>query len=293
MTQRWFLIGACLSLTLATSAAQQPSPDALPSLLAVLLPSGVWTQAPTATPPEPKFDVASIKPNKSGEQDLNGRGFGRGRWDRTNVPVKLLILDAFGVRAEQVVGLPAWAETDRFDMDARGPTDVSWPQAQAMMQALLKERFSLTSHRETRDIPTYDVVLGRADGVLGPGLHRSAHDCGAMTPQQRQEGMQKALPGRVFCGWYIRPSQGTSAGDGQPLDMLLTQFPDILDRHVVNKTGLTGPMTWTLKWRVEGVESEAPEIPTAFQEQLGLKLVSSHGFLDFIVIDHVERPTQD
>jgi uncharacterized protein (TIGR03435 family) len=243
---------------------------------------------------EPKFEVASIKPNKSVSEGIGGRGFGRGRWDRTNTPLKVLILEAFGVRNEQLAGLPAWAETERFDVDARaGAADVNRREALTMMQGLLKERFSLMSHGETRDVPTYDVLLARADRALGPGLQPTTHDCSAVTAAQRQDAMQHALPGATFCGWYIRPNEGTSAGDGQPLDILLVQFPSMLGRPVINKTGLTGPMSWTLKWRVDAVQSEAPELPTAFQEQLGLKLSSSHGPLDVIVIDRVSRPTPD
>jgi uncharacterized protein (TIGR03435 family) len=267
---------------------------AVPIVNGVLNAARLHAQSPAPAAISPAFEVASVKPNKSGEQNIGGKGFGRGRWDRTNAPLKMLILEAFGVRSEQLVGLPAWAGTERFDVDARtGTADVNRTEALAMMQGLLKERFGLTSHRETRDVPTYDVLVGRVNGTLGPGLQRTEHDCSAMTPAQRPEGMQKASPGEVFCGWYIRTSQGTSAGDGQPLAILLAQFPSTLGRPVVNKTGLTGPMSWTLKWRVDDVQSDAPELPTAFQEQLGLKLVSSHGPLDVIVIDHVERPTPD
>jgi uncharacterized protein (TIGR03435 family) len=265
----------------------------LAMLLSALLSTLAWSQAPVALNPAPKFEVASIKPNKSADQGIGGRGFGNGRWDRTNTPLKVLILEAFGVRGEQLIGLPAWADTERFDVDARGPVGGGRPQAQAMMQGLLKERFSLTSHPETRDVPTYEVVFARTDRVPGPGLQPTGHDCNAVTAAQRQEAMQKALPGDVFCGWYIHPSEGRSAGDGQPLALLLIQFPSMLGRPLINKTELTGPMSWTLTWRVDGVQSEAPELSTAFQEQLGLKLVSSHGPLDVVVIDHVERPTPD
>jgi uncharacterized protein (TIGR03435 family) len=263
----------------------------LMAMMLALLPLGAWSQVPA---PEPKFEVASIKPNKNASEGIGGRGFGRGRWDRTNAPLRVLILEAFGVRGEQLVGLPAWAETERFDVDARaGAADANRREALAMMQGLLKERFSLMSHGETRDVPTYDVLLARADRALGPGLQPTTHDCNAVTAAQRQDAMQHALPGAVFCGWYIRPNEGTSAGDGQPLDLLLIQFPSMLGRPVINKTGVTGPMSWTLKWRVDAVQSEAPELSTAFQEQLGLKLVSSHGPLDVIVIDRVARPTPD
>jgi bla regulator protein BlaR1 len=263
-------------------------------MLGVLLPSRAWPQAPATARPEPKFDVASIKPNKSDSESIGGQGFGRGRWERTNAPLKVLILEAFGVRGEQLVGLPAWADTERFDVNARTDVaDANRTEALAMMQGLLKERFNLMSHGETRDVLTYDVLLARADGALGPGLQPTTHDCSAVTAAQRQGAMQNASPGTVFCGWYIRPGEGTSAGDGQRLDLLLIQFPSMLGRPVINKTGLTGPMSWTLKWRVDAVQSEAPELPTAFQEQLGLRLMSSHGPLDVIVIDRISRPTPD
>jgi uncharacterized protein (TIGR03435 family) len=113
-----------------------------------------------------------------------------------------------------------------------------------------------------------------------------------MTATLRDEAMRNAAPGAMFCGMQFLPN-GRFAGDGLELDVLLSSFPFMLGRPVINKTGLTGPLTWMLKWRVEGVESDAPELPVALQEQLGLKLVSSHGPFDFIVVDHVEPPTPD
>jgi bla regulator protein BlaR1 len=266
-------------------------------MLSALFPSGARAQTPFTPTPEPKFDVASIKPNKSPSEGIGGNGLGAGRWDRTNAPLSLLIAEAFGIRGEQLVGLPGWTNGQRFDvnarMDATDPATGNRPQARVMAQALLRERFSLTSHRETRDIPTYNVVLARETRALGPDLHQTDHSCRAMTAAERVEAMRRVPSGATFCGWYIRSSEGRSAGDGQPLDMLLSQFPFSLGRPVINKTGLTSPMTWMLKWRVEGVESDAPDLFVAFQEQLGLKLVSSHGPQEFLVIDSVSRPTPD
>jgi uncharacterized protein (TIGR03435 family) len=267
------------------------------SLLFVVATWSVTAQTP-ASDPQPSFEVASIKPNNGAEQGIGGRGFGRGRWDRTNAPLSLLITEAFGIRDEQLVGLPGWARSDRFDVDARtqSVTDITrlnQAAVHAMMQALLRERFSLVSHAETRDVPTYDVVLVRSDGALGRDLHATEHTCNGVTAAQRAEALRNVAPGTMFCSWQFRPNEGVLTGDGQRLDALLTNFPFLLGRPVFDKTGLTAPMTWMLKWRVEGVASDAPELPVALQEQLGLKLVSSHGPLDFIVIDSVSRPTPD
>jgi uncharacterized protein (TIGR03435 family) len=101
-----------------------------------------WVGVGAQDSPEPKFDVASIKQNKGASEGIGGRGFGRGRWDRTNAPLEVLIVEAFGIRAEQLVGVPGWAKGERFDLDARTDaiTDMTRDnrsQVLAMMQALM------------------------------------------------------------------------------------------------------------------------------------------------------------
>jgi len=248
----------------------------LAMMLTALLPSRAWPQAPSL---EPKFEVASIKPNREDSAGIGGANFVRnGRFTVTNAPLKWLIGQAFGVDTrDQVLNLPEWTASAKYDITAT--TGVSAP-TKVLLLALLKERFHLEAHHETREIPTYELVLARPDGRLGAGLHQSTADCRAPVP-----------PGDRPCGW----SGGGLPhwGKAQPIAIFITQISNSVERRIVDKTGLPGPFDWQLQTQSDPNDNSAPSIFTALQEQLGLKLQPARGTLDVIVVDHVEPPTPD
>jgi uncharacterized protein (TIGR03435 family) len=263
----------------------------------------------------PTFEVASVRPNKSGEPFVRLGIQPGGRYTATNVPLRLLIRDAYQVQDFQIIGAPDWVNSDRFDIVAKAEGDVP-PSApggppgpiQFMLRALLAERFNLTMHSEQRELSIYALVLARADGKLGPQLRPAAVDCAAVMATRRG-GPPPAAPQpgeRMPCGMRIGPGQLT--GGSLPLSQLASTLSPFVQRVVVDRTGLSGNFDFDLTWtpdqipqgppppgapQLPPIDPGGPSILTAVQEQLGLRLDSARGPVEVFVIDRVAQPTPD
>src|SRR5262249_41681998 len=231
-----------------------------------------------------EFEVASIKPNKSGSNMVQIGG-PPGRFTATNVTLGMLIRQAYGLQNSQLVGGPTWINSDRFDIVAKadGSPEVGFftqqtaspSRSQLMMRSLLADRFKLAVHDESRELPIFALLLGRTDGRLGPQLSKSAADCSA---EAAARGRGPAGPGspngaigrgvdgqpptggrgeagrgapfasgeRLRCGLRIGP--GTLSGGGVVLSQLATTLSIWVNRIVVDKTGLAGTFDVDLKW---------------------------------------------
>jgi uncharacterized protein (TIGR03435 family) len=274
------------------------------------------TAAAQAAPTSPvQFDAASVKQNTSGDFR---RGFGPapgGRFTATNVPLRDLIAFAYGVpngRANlQVVGGPKWLESDRFDVNAvAAGGEIPRGQAGPMVRALLEDRFHLKVHRETRQLPIYNLVMDRGDGQLGPRLRRSSIDCvarraargqGAPPPPAPQGPPPDPTTIRPVCGLRLNP--GRFAGDAVPIAQLAEGIGPFVQRLVVDRTGLEGYFDIDLEWTPEqtatppdgrpevAADPNGPGIFTAIREQLGVKLDSATGPVDVVVIDSLDTLT--
>jgi uncharacterized protein (TIGR03435 family) len=302
---------------------------AVPFAVGALNTARVGAQAPQGTPPAPTFEVASIKPNNSGD----GRvmlGNQPGRFTATNVTLRMLIRNAYQLQDFQISGGPGWLASDHFDIVAKiessdqdampagpplpgqGPTRL-----QLMLRSLLAERFKLAVHTETKEQPIYALVMARNDGRLGPDLKKSDTDCAAVMAAMRGRGPGRGMPPpgppgeRMQCGIRIGPGNMSVGG------MTLAQFANSLGmfvgRVVLDRTGLPGNYDVNLTWtpdqmpqrapgtaadqpiRVNGVDIDpnGPSIFTAVQEQLGLKLDSQRGPVEVLVIDRAEHPVED
>jgi uncharacterized protein (TIGR03435 family) len=262
-------------------------------------------------PGDLSFDVASVKPNQGDGPTESGTQPG-GRVTMINVPLRFLIRSAYQVEDEQIVDAPGWIATEHFDVLAKAPGDIPRPTPgnpgplPSMMRSLLVERFKLVVHRETREFPAYALELARRDGTPGPQLHRSTVDCAAIAAAR---GRSAAPPPsgneRPQCG--IRAAGGQMMAGGIPLSQLATLVSSMVQRVVIDKTGLTGNFDFELRWTPDRMppaapsgppalpanDPDAPSLFTALQEQLGLKLESAKTAVDVLVIDHVERPTPD
>src|SRR4051794_30239391 len=206
------------------------------------------------TPAGPAFEVASVKPNNSGDGRVMFANQPGGRFTATNVTLKLLIRNAYQLQDFQIVGGPSWIASDRFDIVAKAedgtpqetPTldRVGPTRTQLMIRALLAERFQLGVHDETRELPIYALVVARSDGRLGPDLHKSEVDCNAMFAAGRGRGGMPPPPGppqpgeRLPCG--IRIGMGNMAIGGAPLSQIANAMANFLGRTVIDKTGLAG-----------------------------------------------------
>ena len=279
----------------------------------------VHAQAPTA---RPTFEVASVKPNRSGEPRVMIRSEPGGRFTATNVPLRVLIRNAYGITEDsRIVDAPGWVGSERFDIVAKASSEVpslipggAVGPMNLMLQALLEDRFRLGVHRETRELPLYVLSIAAADRRLGPRLTRTTVDCVAILAKLYPPNGPAAPPPPFVPGQP--PPCGSTGGPGQVLaqGMTIAQLASNLsgrvNRVVVDKTGLTGNFDINLEWmpdQFQGAgplgalpgappslpDGAGPSIYTALQEQLGLKLDSTKGPADVLVIDRVEQPTPD
>jgi len=262
------------------------------------------------TPASAAFEVASVRPNKSGDGRVMLGMQPGGRFNASNVPLRLLLRQAFNVQDFQIVGGPDWIASDRFDVVAKAPDGVEFTAdtMRPMLRALLTERFKLAFHNETRDMAVYALMKARPDGKLGAGLTPAAVDCagrgrrgGGPPPAPPQPGQ------KMECGMMVGP--GRMNAGGMAMSNLATSLAPQVGRIVLDKTELTGNYDFELTYAPEAIGSvgapalinggavpvdpNAPNLFTALQEQLGLKLDSQRGPVEVVVIDRLEQPVAD
>jgi uncharacterized protein (TIGR03435 family) len=217
----------------------------------------------------------------------------------TNRSVGTLIRAAYPSPVPDLPGAPDWVSSEPYDVDARAGVDVPPEQMTLMLQSLLAERFNLVAHYETRDRPVYALVIARADGRPGAGLVRSTIDCDAVNAARRAgRSYDGPLPanGAPPCGWNGQWATGgpTMRFGGLPLSRLSESVGQPDGRVIVDRTGLTGNFEFTLRYSEQPAPGDdIPSLFTALQEQLGLKLVADRTPLQVLVIDRIERPTEN
>jgi uncharacterized protein (TIGR03435 family) len=220
------------------------------------------------------FEVASIKPNRSGAANSGFRQAGPGELNATNVTLKMLIAYAYDVRDYQISGGPGWLDSERYDVLAKPEQSVEAGGREVLrsrVQALLADRFQLTLHRATKELPMFALVVGKGGSKLNA------------TKSSRTE--------LVSNGHHL---------DCQKVSM--ESFAKVflqgeLRRSVKDMTGITGEFDFTLDWaRDEAQPGAEPasrvdgaSLFTALQEQLGLRLEGSKGPVEILVIDRAER----
>lgn len=248
-------------------------------------------QTPVPTSADVAFEVASIKPNKSGGTNSSTSGRA-GSFTASNITARQLIVYAYRLRPFQLAGGPGWISSDRFDIQARSPENAK-PDNPAMTRALLRDRFKLVAHTETRQEQVYALVPARADGRLGPQLKASTQNCAPSQPGA-------ASP----CGTNtsVNDTIGRMTGIGQSMESLVNALGGFgLSRMVLDRTGLKGQFDFELRWTPDNLRAaagqaqanDAPSIFAALQEQLGLRLESQRGPVEFLVVDRIEQPTPD
>lgn len=242
--------------------------------------------APAQT--RPAFDVASIKPNKSGPRPNFDTPYvfsPSGRFTATDVTLTELIVLAYETRRIQMQGGPGWLDVDRFDVaakadDAAGP--IKGPQFLAMLQTMLEDRFQLVLHRETRELSVYALVAGKNGHKL----------------QKAKDGEQPL---------FARGKLGQMTFRKMPVAALVNTVSNILHTPVVDGTGLEGFFDYTLEpappdpsqMRAPGAGSPVTAynfgdaVIAAMQEQLGLGLEKQRAPLEITIIDHAQQPTEN
>jgi uncharacterized protein (TIGR03435 family) len=254
--------------------------------LLVVSASGMLAQSPAPRPKFDAFEVATVKPVDSGPK--SGRFIimqGTNRFVEKDYTLKGLIAAAYDLNPRTISGGPAWVSTDHYDILAVTPGEVrpNHDEQMSMLRSLLAERFKLTFHREPKEFSIYVLEVAKN----GPKLKASA--AGADEPAV-------VGPGVVYPQRIVLPGRNATMGN------LVSLFQRaILDRPVVDKTGLSGRYDFDLEWApdetqfggdVPPASAAAPSPPLfeAVQQQLGLRLEATKGAVDALVVDAAERP---
>jgi uncharacterized protein (TIGR03435 family) len=282
----------------------QPLRYALSAFTALLMVATICA-APQSN--QPAFEVASVKANKSGAPGGSFGGRPGGQLVVTNNTVRNIVRNSYGLQDFQIVGGPDWMSTDRFDIIAKAASDAPPSEMLLMAQRLLADRFGLVAHRETREIDIYALVMARADRRPGAELRPAAVDCAALVAASRRPGgppLPRTAPGdRPVCGMQTAP--GRMMAGGYALPDVARNLSNFAGRMVVDRTGLTGTFDLSVTWTPDqmpagglppgapAIDPNGPSLFTALQEQLGLKLEGTRGPVEVLVIDRVERPTED
>ena len=217
-----------------------------------------------------------------------------------NFAPRTLIVLAYGVGDYQVVGGPTWISSDRYDLQGKAEGDATVQLMEGpMLQSLLVERFKLAFHGETQQLPVYELTLGSDNTKLQQTKEGSctAYSMDSPAPRASTEA------GKPFCGFPHITQSGINRGlDGKGVSMatLAANIARSVRRAVIDKTGLTGTYDIHLQWTDAPLNdianpniSDRPGIFTAITEQLGMKLESAKGPVEVIVIDRIERPSQN
>ena len=279
--------------TITGTWSQGPKP--LPLTLTRATAETAWTipeqQRPKALPADsnPAFEVATIKPSAPGQP-----GFGIGvrgrRLSTINTTVVDLITFAYQVQVKQVLGVPASLESEKYDVSAEFEQGgvPNLPQLQVMLQKLLAERFQLAFHRDKKELSVYALTVAKGGQKLTP----SGRDPNGL-PGVGFRGLGKLFASNATMADFAGVMQGTA-----------------LDRPIVDQTGIQGRYDFSLNWTPDEFQfarlrnagplppasansEEAPDLFTAIQQQLGLKLEVTKALADVIAIDRVQKPSEN
>jgi uncharacterized protein (TIGR03435 family) len=229
------------------------------------------------------FEVASFKPAAPGARGGIIRQMpGNQRYLATNIPLRAIMTVAYSVTDRQISGGPSWVGTDPYDIDARAAQPRTPEELHDMLARLIEERFQLRIRHEKKELPIYELVVDKN----GPKL--TEHDPADLN----------------------HPPMEATADGLKGTNVTMNYFAFVLsrtlDRNVIDKTGLPARYDLTLQFAREGpgrmggpeggrgpVEQDGPTIFTALREQLGLRLVPAKGPVDFLVIEHAEKPSDN
>jgi uncharacterized protein (TIGR03435 family) len=258
---------------------------------------------------KPAFEVASVKPNGSGDLRARMEIQPGGRFTATNVSLRMLITNAYQLFNYQIANGPGWVEKDRWDVAAKAeegtipataarsngvPSDT-----QVLLQALIEDRYKLKAHKETRKLPVYNLVV-----MKGRVKMRLSDNQTLPTPRDNPENPHPYWGGAIEHGNVMQGPSNIHA-TGITTAELARSLSLALGRQVVDRTMLKGRYDISLEWTPDISQPmdiydptlpfprypNAPSIYTTIEERLGLRLVSANGSVEVLVIDNVQKPT--
>jgi uncharacterized protein (TIGR03435 family) len=281
LDRRTILFMASLALAFPVARAQD-----------MPIPTNTSPQSDTVGAKLPEYDVASVKQHSSDERMMRIMNKPDG-FSCSNITLKTLVANAYGIRQDLISGGANWVGSTGFDVEAKvAGSDVeafkklSPRLRNRLLQPLLADRFKLKLHSETKVLPTYDMVIAKG----GPKLKVSAIEVSAEAGKDPEAAKHRGM---------MSMGPGMFKGEGLSIAAIANQFSYIVHYTVVDKTGLTGAYDVDLKWTPDdagtpdgdAAAESSPSIFTAVQEQLGLKLNSTKGPVETLIIDHAEMPS--
>jgi uncharacterized protein (TIGR03435 family) len=243
----------------------------------------------SAAPSGNGFEAVSIRRNKSEQPPSFGSG-GPGRFRATNVPIGDLLREAYDIQEYQLVGAPDWLDKERYDIEAKLENAAKRSEAEPLIQALLADRLKLKVHGEAKETSVFFLVPAKGGLKLKIGIKCNAPEPGASISQKRDYSRE--------CGFMGGSDFSLEATSTTTAD-LTRALSRVVKRRVLDKTGYRAPFDVKLDWRPEGVGLEDPllgKLPSIFvalEEELGLKLEPGKAPIDVLVIDHIERPSEN
>ena len=273
----------------------------LPTLLAAAV-FAAAQQSPSPAP-TPTFEVATVKP---AAPDARGRFIQPGPGGGikiTNMTLKDMIVYSWRIQPFQISGGPSWIDSASYDVLAKPEAKTTFNEMQTMLQALLADRFHLRVHTETKELPIYGLVLARKDGKLGPDLVETKEgSCLKFDPTQPRPRPQAGEPPPRYCG-----NMGISAGGltmiGQPISALAPLLSRMVERKVVDQTGLKGNYDIDTQFHRDEAPTPSDAVPARldlaatlfglFPDRLGLKFESQKGPVEVIVVEAAEKPSDN
>jgi bla regulator protein BlaR1 len=296
------------------------------AVAAVILAPATLVRAQSGTAKGPIFDVVSIRPTariEGGGDPDGGRSGGGGGGGYRNLPPQLehgrlsltittfsLIAKAYGIQScgllgeitgcAQISGAPDWVKKDRFDIQAKSPGDTfnynageflegETPQLRPMLQALLADRFNLKVHREQKQVPVYALTVGKNGPKFKPAAGEMVQLKNGSFVKNRSAFFENATPDGATVRLIVK---------NRTIKEVFEILSNMIDRPVLDRTGLTGEFDFTIEYERDPDSTESgalvgPSFFKAFQQQLGLKLEAAKGPVDVLVIDHVEKPSEN
>ena len=257
----------------------------------------VLAQAPVPVPPDLKFEVASFKASPPGG---SGGGIrpapGGQRYLANNCPIKLMIQVAYRIKGEQIVGGPEWMGTEPFDMEAKAERQSSGDELHVMLMNLLAERCHLKFHKEKKEMSMYALTANEGGAKVG------ARAGAGLTPHEAANAGEPWIDQTIDRVVRVKLKATSSS-----MDYFAFRLSQLMDRPVVDLTNLKGSYDFNLEYtrdlppgmregamlNGEPIDTSGPNVFAAIKQQLGLELRPQKGPVDIIVIDHVEKPTEN
>jgi uncharacterized protein (TIGR03435 family) len=249
------------------------------------------------------FEVASIKPDPPGGVSTgNLQVLPGGRLSAQRVLLRFFIQNAYNVRPFQISGAPDWINSEGYDIEAKAEGDPGPEEMRRMMQALLEDRFKMKSHRETKELPVYALTAAKGGFRLPEPKDGNCDTADADAPPRPPASDLPGPCGRAMVA--ISRFGGVKIHGGKiSMGELIRILSNVLGRTVIDRTEFAGMFDVHLEFAMDDAidglphppvaasEGGSPSIFVAVQEQLGLKLESTKGPVEVLVIDHVERPS--